>query len=197
MLKRSRSTPDFDFIGKRRVALFASSLLNLGVLLAIALVGFRWGVDFAGGTVMEVQFHQPVSAEQVRERTEKGGLKDVLVQRIGSEQAHTYVLQLGGTTQLTAEAAEHIRETLQAQGQAPASVRTDLASGLMTLRYAGPAPSREVLAEACATHGVGVREIRQQEANGGATELQVVAASMSERVQQALAAGLSAPDFET
>ena len=52
-----------DFIGKRRPALFVSSILNLAIIVGIAIFGFNFGVDFAGGTVVELKFKRPVNAE--------------------------------------------------------------------------------------------------------------------------------------
>src|SRR5437870_2585862 len=45
-----------DFIGKRRPALFISTILNVAILVGIAVAGFNFGVDFQGGTgVKEVR----------------------------------------------------------------------------------------------------------------------------------------------
>ncbi|MCI0572979.1 MAG: hypothetical protein L0Y66_19715 [Myxococcaceae bacterium] len=111
--KRYTRQTHFDFIGKRKLALFISTLLNLGILLTLALVGFRYGVDFAGGTVVEVKFNHSVTPEEVRQRVEKAGLRDVVVQRIGGRDDNTFMVQLGGTTQLTEEAAAAARGTVE------------------------------------------------------------------------------------
>ncbi|HZA50893.1 MAG TPA: protein translocase subunit SecF, partial [Myxococcaceae bacterium] len=52
----SNAQPNFDFIGKRRMALAISSVLNLAIVVGIALFGLKLGVDFDGGTVVEVKF---------------------------------------------------------------------------------------------------------------------------------------------
>src|SRR3954471_19636392 len=90
-----------DFIGKRRPAIFISSVLNLAIVVGIATVGFNYGVDFAGGTVVELKFDHRVSPEEVRQRAQAAGLHDVSVQRIGAQDDNDYLLRLGGMTQLT------------------------------------------------------------------------------------------------
>ena len=50
---------NIDFIGKRKPALFISSVLNLAILVGIAIFGFNFGVDFAGGTVVELEVRAP------------------------------------------------------------------------------------------------------------------------------------------
>ena len=75
---------NIDFIGKRKPALFISSVLNLAILVGIAIFGFNFGVDFAGGTVVELKFDHPVRADEVRARAQAAGLHDVSVQGIGS-----------------------------------------------------------------------------------------------------------------
>jgi len=96
---------NIDFIGKRRPALFISSVLNLAILVGIAIFGFNFGVDFAGGTVVELKFNHPIRADEVRARALAAGLHDVSVQGIGSSSENSYLLRLGGVTQLTPESA--------------------------------------------------------------------------------------------
>jgi len=87
---------EIDFIGRRGTALFISSALNLAVLVVLAIWGLRYGIDFAGGTDLELAFSGPVSADEVRGRILSGGLHDVVVQRIGVGESRTYLVHLRG-----------------------------------------------------------------------------------------------------
>src|SRR5260370_35682241 len=91
---------NIDFIGKRRPAIFISSVLNLAIIVGIAIFGFNFGVDFAGGTVVELKFKHRISAEKVRKRAQAAGLHDVSVQGIGSSDENSFLLRMGGVTQL-------------------------------------------------------------------------------------------------
>src|SRR5215218_11458863 len=90
-----------DFVGKRKIAVFLSTLVNLAILVGLAVWGLNLGVDFAGGTVVELKYDHPISATEVRKRAEDGGLKDVSIQNIGASDENSFLLRLGGTTQLT------------------------------------------------------------------------------------------------
>lgn len=83
----------FDFVG--RVNLFGGLSLLFVIASAIYLVvtGISYGIDFRGGTEMQVKFAQPVHIDQVRAAVEKMDLGDVGVQAFeGSE----YVIRFQG-----------------------------------------------------------------------------------------------------
>ncbi len=73
--------PKFDFLGKRWFFLILSALL-----VGFALWGWvktgdsKWGIDFAGGTDVEVSFKEPVAIAAVREAVEKAGFSGAVVQ---------------------------------------------------------------------------------------------------------------------
>jgi preprotein translocase subunit SecF len=76
----------FDFIGKRKFTLWVSSaaiLLSLGSIFFHG--GLRYGVDFAGGLLIQVKFSNPVSISEVRNGLEETGSKDATVQAFGGE----------------------------------------------------------------------------------------------------------------
>lgn len=73
----------FDFVG--RIGLFGgiSLVLVLASLIYLSIRGISYGIDFAGGTEIQVKFAQPVTIEQVRAVTDKQGLKDAGIQGFG------------------------------------------------------------------------------------------------------------------
>ncbi len=65
-----------------------ASLLSLILVLAsigiIAVKGFNWGLDFTGGTLIEVGFEHPADLKQVRDVLATKGFEDAIVQHFGS-----------------------------------------------------------------------------------------------------------------
>ncbi|MFY0521758.1 protein translocase subunit SecF [Archangium gephyra] len=191
-----KNKTNIDFISKRKPAIFISTVLNLIILVGIATWGFNFGVDFAGGTVVEVQFNKPTSAAEVRKRAEAGGLPDVSVQSIGAADENSFLLRLGGVTQLTEESAAKAKESLQALGPMK-SIYPDLANGIINLRSEQALPAEQI-SKAVEATGTGVEEVRELgAAQAGGFDYQVVASGMADRIRAALTAGVQGePDFE-
>src|SRR6188768_707038 len=58
--------PNYNFIRWRWHALGLSAAIIIAGAVMIARVGVPLGIDFSGGTLVRVQFEQPVSEDQVR-----------------------------------------------------------------------------------------------------------------------------------
>ncbi len=107
--------PNIDFVGKRRFFIVASIVINTLILLGIALFGFNWGVDFAGGSEIEVQFEQQISATDVRKAMEHAELGEISVQTIGAEEEHSFLVRIGRVSLMTDELAKGAEEALRAE----------------------------------------------------------------------------------
>jgi preprotein translocase subunit SecF len=190
-----KNKTNIDFIGKRKPAVFISTVINLLIIIGIAAFGFNLGVDFAGGTVVELKFNHPITAEEVRQRAQKGGLQDVSVQNIGSADENSFLLRMGGVTQLNNENAEKARAALEGQGGV-SNVYSDLANGIINFRSAS-AMTPDAIKKAVEGSGTGVQEVRELgESQSGGFDYQVVASGMADKVYSALGQGLDKPDFE-
>jgi preprotein translocase subunit SecF len=78
--------PTIDFMGKRVVAMVVSGLLVCASIGLLATSGLNWGLDFTGGTLVEVEFTQPVVPQQVRDQLQAAGFVNAVVQNFGTEQ---------------------------------------------------------------------------------------------------------------
>ena len=74
----------YDFMRWDYWAFGISGLLLLLSLIVIGVKGFNWGLDFTGGTVIEISLEKPVDLDQTREALEKAGFAEPLVQNFGS-----------------------------------------------------------------------------------------------------------------
>ncbi|HEX8703149.1 MAG TPA: protein translocase subunit SecF [Myxococcaceae bacterium] len=190
-----KNKTNIDFIGKRRLAIFISTVVNLAILIGIVTVGFNLGVDFAGGTLVELKFKQPIKAEEVRRRAEAGGLNEVSVQNIGAADENSFLVRLGGVTQLTAENAEKAKAAINGLGNVR-NVYADMANGIVNFRSATALPTATIK-QTVEASGTGVQEVRELgEAQAGGFDYQVVASGMADKVFAALSQGQAQPDFE-
>ena len=78
------SRQNIDFMGKRKLAMYGSIAAVLIAILAIALRGLNLGIDFTGGTLVEVGYQQPVELTEVRKALGDAGFKDATVQHFGT-----------------------------------------------------------------------------------------------------------------
>ena len=75
---------EIDFMGVRKIAMVISALLMLVAISSLAISKLNVGIDFTGGSVIEVGYEQSVDLVPVREALEKGGYQDAIVQHFGS-----------------------------------------------------------------------------------------------------------------
>lgn len=73
-----------DFMGKRRIAAAVSVLLVVIAIGSIVTRGFNFGIDFTGGTLIEVGYPQPVDLSDIRPLLENSGYADARVQHFGT-----------------------------------------------------------------------------------------------------------------
>lgn len=73
-----------DFIGLRKIAVIFSILLIVAGVYSLATKGLNYGIDFSGGTKVELIFEQDIAIQDLRDELVKGGYDDAVVQSFGS-----------------------------------------------------------------------------------------------------------------
>ena len=73
----------FDVIKHHRWWFTLSSILVIASLVSIFVRGFNFGIDYTGGTIVEVMFDQPVQVAQVREDLKQFNLENAIIQLSG------------------------------------------------------------------------------------------------------------------
>jgi preprotein translocase subunit SecF len=74
----------YDFLGKKKLAIIASTVLILISIMSFIVNGLSFGVDFTGGTLVEVNYAQAVELEQIRTVLHENGFADAMVQNFGT-----------------------------------------------------------------------------------------------------------------
>lgn len=74
-----------DFMGHRKLAAIISALLIAGSLLSLSFKGITLGLDFTGGTQIEMGYQQPADLEAIRTQLTAAGFESPVVVHFGSE----------------------------------------------------------------------------------------------------------------
>jgi preprotein translocase subunit SecF len=73
-----------DFMRWDNVAFVISGMLLIASIAIIGVRGFNWGLDFTGGTVIEISLDKPANLDDIRSAMDKAGFSDPVVQNFGS-----------------------------------------------------------------------------------------------------------------
>lgn len=76
--------PSFDIAGRGKIWFVISLLVIIPGLISMATRGFNFGIDFTGGTIIDLKFEQPVAIAQVRETLKPFGLDGATIQLSGA-----------------------------------------------------------------------------------------------------------------
>nr|VFK41091.1 MAG: protein translocase subunit secF [Candidatus Kentron sp. SD]VFK46843.1 MAG: protein translocase subunit secF [Candidatus Kentron sp. SD] len=77
-------TSSIDFIGQRKYAMVFSTILILISLISLFVRGIDFGIDFTGGTIVEVGYPEPADLADTRARLENIGFVGAVVQHFGT-----------------------------------------------------------------------------------------------------------------
>lgn len=73
-----------DFMAQRKWAAVLSVVAILASLASLAVYGLTWGLDFTGGTQLQVSYEQPADMAAIHESLENGGFHDAVVISYGT-----------------------------------------------------------------------------------------------------------------
>ena len=85
MSLRSLNIPVIDFVGKRKFAMIFSAVLLVLSIASISFQGLKFGIDFTGGTLIELGYEKTADLEDIRLKLSEGDFKGTNVQYFGSD----------------------------------------------------------------------------------------------------------------
>ncbi len=89
-----KSDVNINFIGKRKIAFLIST-----VMIAISIISLIWhggpkqGIDFAGGTLVQVKFLAPIKIDDLKAGLQSIGLGKSSVQSFGEQDSNEYLIR--------------------------------------------------------------------------------------------------------
>jgi preprotein translocase subunit SecF len=129
----------YDFVGKRRW-FYAVSLAVVVVSLAsiAAHRGLNYGIDFTGGTLIQVRYDKAVTVAQVRRGLDELKLGGAIIQQFGD--AQEYLIRLQGAEQKTHEISSKIQGALGTAAGSQVEIRR--------MEFVGPQVGRDLQLQA-------------------------------------------------
>ena len=103
-----------DFIGMRKISFIISGIISIIGIIAIIQIArgaANMGIDFSGGTVVQLKFSQPVHIDQARSILAKNNLKEANLQEI--KEGNKLLIKVGKTSLATGKVADTIQEVFQ------------------------------------------------------------------------------------
>ncbi len=84
MKKTTKALFHIDFLGKRKLALSFSAAFILISIISLLAQGLHLGLDFTGGTLVEVGYQESVDLAKIRRVLREGNFSDATVQHFGT-----------------------------------------------------------------------------------------------------------------
>ncbi len=127
---------NFDFLGKRKLAVVISIVLFVVSIGALMTRGLNLGIDFTGGTLIELGYSKPAELTEVRAALVANGYGDSVVQHIGTvREVMVRVPPREGMT--SASLSNEVHMTLQQAAGEPLDLRR--------VEFVGPQVGKELL----------------------------------------------------
>ena len=85
---------NIDFVGKRKIA-FSVSMAMIIISIASLVIhgGPKYGIDFAGGTLVQVKFNEPVTLKNIKSGLAAIDLEKSSVQGFGEQSENEYLIR--------------------------------------------------------------------------------------------------------
>jgi preprotein translocase subunit SecF len=100
---------NIDFMGKRKIAfLFSGIMVLLGILAVVQISrgSANLGIDFAGGTAVQLKFDKPIRIDEARKALEAHGLANAELQEFENE--NKILIRIKASTTIEEKIAERV-----------------------------------------------------------------------------------------
>ena len=176
----------YDFVGKRHIAVVLSVIANLTVILWAVFHGLNFGVDFAGGTEMEVRFAESLDPGAIRKSVEDLGFKDASVQTYGAESEHSFLIRVGRIALMGEADVKRVEDAVKAKLPVSSSNFNAEIGDKIDFQFSAPVAVAELQA-AVEGAGIRVREIREEAGlTAGTRSYAVITQGIREKVEHDL-----------
>jgi len=183
-------TPTIDFVSKRRLFVVCSLVINVFVLAWCLpfIHGLNFGVDFAGGTEIQVRFAEKPDLNKVDAALKAAGFGQETAQSFGPPEENSYIIRVGRIALMQPADAERAKQALSTTfaTQKLVDFHFDPEVGdKIDLTFAAPVPTDQ-LQKAVAEAGIKVSDVRELALKEGKNDYTIITQGISDKVQKAL-----------
>ncbi len=115
---------NINFIGKRKIAfLFSAVLILATIFLLIWRGGPNYGVDFAGGVLVQVKLEQKRTPSEIRKGLESVQLQDSIIQEFGEKGQSEYLIRVRETEIELTGLSDKVKQALTAEFNTDVEIR--------------------------------------------------------------------------
>ena len=101
---------NIDFVGSMKFWGLMSVVVVLLAYVGMAVRGFNWGIDFAGGTELQIRFSKDVTTHDIRKTLDSIGFDKNEVQPYGDPSSHEYLVRIERFTSLDEVRVAQLRD---------------------------------------------------------------------------------------
>jgi preprotein translocase subunit SecF len=188
----------FDFVGKWRTAVVLSLIANAAIIIWSFYPGLNFGVDFAGGTEMQVAFAQKVDAGDLRRGIEELGFEDAQVQTYGDADDNAFLIRVERIALMDDADVKRVVAAVQEKFPVETWSFNPEIGDKLDFQFKSPVEPAALRA-AVEGAGIAVRDVREEQGlAAGTRSYAVITQGIQEKVEQGLGAKFAAakPDVQ-
>lgn len=131
---------NINFVGKQKIASMISLVLLLASIISLAVhKGPKYGVDFAGGTQLLVEFSSSIATSDVRVKLKKAGVKSPVVQKFGEDEKNQFQIRILESEKIDNAFIKELSKALSAG---------EMNAEILSVDMVGPQVSKELRSKA-------------------------------------------------
>jgi len=113
-----------DFVGKRKIAYSISgALILLSIVSLIVHGGPKFGIDFAGGSVIQVKFSQQAAIDKIKDGLRAIDIENATVQNMGAAKDNEFLIRIDATNLNSQEFTPALKKALVSAVGVDADIR--------------------------------------------------------------------------
>ncbi len=132
-----------DFMSKKYLWISLSALVIIGGIVSLSLRGINFGIEFVGGTEIQLKFMEAKSVQEIRDELSEQGLGSAQIQQIGDPELNEVLIRIPLMPEQEGNIADQVYHSLRKE-----EYRRKIEEGLIDLNIANKKVIESMLLEA-------------------------------------------------